>query len=159
MNPTPSGHIVRLVASVRCGTSTSVPILSRRHWSGVSIRSSVYPSSIFAILDAARCTSSCSCARRRAARRSAMRGGHCFRKPGGPKRRFNAARTAPPLPTVPSPVGSLIVAARSPSHAPSRRLQRVSVSCARISRGQPPRRPPVSRLLAPRPSGPSAVRK
>ena len=31
----------------------------------------------------------------------------------------------------------------STAHAPSRRLQRVSVSCTRVSRGQPPRRRPV----------------
>lgn len=46
-----------------------------------------------------------------------------------------------------SPVGLLIEAARSTTHAPSRRLQRVSVSCARVPRGQPPRRRPTEARL------------
>lgn len=39
---------------------------------------------------------------------------HCFCRPAGATWRFNAAKTAPPLPTLPSPVGSFVAAARFP---------------------------------------------
>jgi hypothetical protein len=48
----------------------------------------------------------------------------------------------PPLPTLPSPVGSFVALARSPTHAPSRRLQRVSFVCTHALRGQASRRRP-----------------
>lgn len=70
---------------------------------------------------------------------------HCFCRPPGPNGRFKSAKTAPPLHALPSPVASSSRSHLSTTHAPSRRLQPVSVSCTHALRGQASRRRPRPR--------------